>query len=80
MKEIKSESCSSVPVLWPSVWSIPVTQEPIRCIDCDCIIAQYEHYYEGGTEDWGYRDTVERASSADSLRCGKCYRKFARLE
>ena len=53
---------------------------PIRCIDCGTIIAQYEHIKEDGMEWWGYRDTIARIDSADSLRCGKCYRKYARLE
>lgn len=30
-------------------------------------------------EWWGYRDTIERIGSADSLRCGHCYRKYAKL-
>lgn len=51
----------------------------IRCIDCGCIIAQYEHIREDGMEWWGYRDTIERIGSADSLRCGRCYRKYAKL-
>jgi hypothetical protein len=50
--------------------------KPICCIDCGCIIAQYEHYTDGCIEGWGYRDTIERIGSADSLRCGRCYQRF----
>lgn len=51
--------------------------DAIRCIDCGCILAQYEHYHDNGIEGYGMRDTIERAGSADSLRCGKCYQKYA---
>jgi len=63
--------------LCPSSWSIPAGSLLIRCIDCGCIIAQYEHYTDGCIEGWGYRDTIERIGSADSLRCGRCYVKHA---
>ncbi len=49
---------------------------PICCIDCGVIICKYEHYHENEIEGWGYRDTVERTSSFDSLRCGKCCQKL----
>lgn len=48
---------------------------PILCIECGTIIAQYEHYSDGHIESWGYRDTIERIGSADSLRCGRCYER-----
>jgi len=51
----------------------PVYHAPvIRCVDCGVVIAQYEHYHDYGIEGWGYRDTIERANSFDSSRCGKC--------
>jgi hypothetical protein len=53
---------------------------PVCCIDCGVVISRMKHYRENGIEGWGYKDTVERIDSADSLRCGKCYRKHARLE
>ena len=72
-------SCSGANFnLCPSCWVLP-TMAPILCIDCGCIIAQYEHIREEGTEWWGYRDTIERIGSADSLRCGLCYRRANEL-
>lgn len=53
------------------------TNGPIHCINCGVVISQYEHIKEEGLEWWGYRDTTERIGSADSLRCGRCYQKYA---
>lgn len=72
-----SVPASGIPPTHYSKYLSTLPKEPIRCIDCGVIISQYEHYYTGtGIEGWGYRDTVERAGSADSLRCGKCYDKY----
>uniref|UniRef100_A0A6M3JG09 Putative RNA polymerase n=1 Tax=viral metagenome TaxID=1070528 RepID=A0A6M3JG09_9ZZZZ len=54
-----------------------MTEDAIRCIDCGIPIAQYEHVKEDFTEWWGYQDTIERISSGDSLRCGRCYQRYA---
>ena len=59
----------------PTCNTFVAAMEPIRCIDCGEVIAQYEHIIENGIEWWGYRDTIARINSADSLRCGGCYER-----